>query len=100
MEEVVGSIPTRSTKSPNNLDGANRAAEGARRLFPGVVVSLRFSISPSRSPGSLAAIFQETNLGRAALSDSRGVVRRSGVVQPISRTLAHEPARLRIEETA
>jgi hypothetical protein len=28
MEEVVGSIPTRSTKLPNNLDGANRVAEG------------------------------------------------------------------------
>jgi hypothetical protein len=28
MEEVVGSIPTRSTKSPNNLDGANAYSDG------------------------------------------------------------------------
>jgi hypothetical protein len=28
MEEVVGSIPTRSTKSPNNLDGASRRSGG------------------------------------------------------------------------
>jgi hypothetical protein len=28
MEEVVGSIPTRSTKSPNNLDGANACSDG------------------------------------------------------------------------
>ena len=27
MEEVVGSIPTRSTKSPNNLDGANACSD-------------------------------------------------------------------------
>ena len=28
MEEVVGSIPTRSTKSPNNLDGTNAYRDG------------------------------------------------------------------------
>src|SRR5271165_4480323 len=28
MEEVVGSIPTRSTKSPNNLDAANSCSDG------------------------------------------------------------------------
>ena len=28
MEEVVGSIPTRSTKSLNNLDGANACNDG------------------------------------------------------------------------
>src|SRR5258708_5854886 len=29
MEEVVGSIPTRSTNSPNNLDGADAHSDGA-----------------------------------------------------------------------
>ena len=33
MEEVVGSIPTRSTKSPNNLDGA----KGHSLLLPGAL---------------------------------------------------------------
>jgi hypothetical protein len=28
MEEVVGSIPTRSTKSPNNLDSASIHGQG------------------------------------------------------------------------
>jgi hypothetical protein len=28
MEEVVGSIPTRSTKSPNNLDRTNACSDG------------------------------------------------------------------------
>src|SRR6202043_2103366 len=45
MEEVVGSIPTRSTKFPDNLHGANRVAEGQDGFFLGCVFSLRFSIS-------------------------------------------------------
>src|ERR1700692_1030227 len=51
MEEVVGSIPTRSTKLPNNLDGANRVAEGQDGFSPSVVFSLRFSISHA-DPGA------------------------------------------------
>ena len=45
MEEVVGSIPTRSTKSPDNLDGTN-PCEGAQsklrsgRDFPALLVRL------------------------------------------------------------
>ena len=99
MEEVVGSIPTRSTKFPDNLHGANRVAEGQDGFFPGVVFSLRFSISQV-DPRARWQPFSKKRIwvGRH-YPIARRVVRRSGVFQPISRTVTHESARLQIEET-
>ena len=66
MEEVVGSIPTRSTKTSQQLRWHEPRGRGARRfLFHGVVLIPSIFDIPSRSQGSLAAIFQETNFGRA-----------------------------------
>jgi hypothetical protein len=45
MEEVVGSIPTRSTKLPNNLDRANSWRRGHDCSCSRCRLFLRFSIS-------------------------------------------------------
>jgi hypothetical protein len=42
MEEVVGSIPTRSTKLPNNLDRANRVTQNFFSPVPSFPFDFRY----------------------------------------------------------
>src|SRR5882757_2339461 len=61
MEEVVGSIPTRSTKFPNNLDGTNPYSYGVcvitrRSGAPArVSIAVRLPIEPWSQQLSLAS---------------------------------------------
>jgi hypothetical protein len=90
---------TMSTKLPNKLNGANRVAEGQDGfLFPGVVFSLRFSISQEDPMARWQPFSRKRIWVGLHYSIARGcAAERCGPTN--LRTVTHESARLRIEET-
>ena len=76
MEEVVGSIPTRSTKSPNTLDGVNRPVppEFAQGFCSGWFFLPWFSLPVATMP-SLRDFASETDVCVViiVLSEARGL---------------------------